>query len=152
MTPLALAFQPPASGTGASGWDSAWLLVATVLVSVLSGLASGWLSVRMTRKQYTGDRVRSDVDRVLDALGELRQAYRTRAFGEEIADLAIARREDDLQRGAAPTTQPVVAAARDYIEIGRAYASRDPDTGEAAEEAAYELLTAALVAERKAYG
>ncbi|HVF04997.1 MAG TPA: hypothetical protein VNA20_09165 [Frankiaceae bacterium] len=105
----------------------------------------------MTRKQYTAERVRSDVDRVFEALGELRAAYRTRAFGEDISDLDIARREDALERAAAPTPQPVVDAARDYLRVGQGYASGDPDTGDAAERAAYETLTAALVAERKAY-
>ena len=121
------------------------------MIALAAGALAAVLTVRADRRRHRGDVVRSDVDRAVDALAALRNGYRTRAFGEPIGDLELTRLEDALDLAVQRTTQPVVDAARRYVAVARLYASGDPDTGDAAEQAAYEELAAALLAERKAY-
>lgn len=145
------ATQLPLPDPSAPGGPFAALVGAALVVSMLSGFTSAWVTARMTRSQQRGERVRSDVDRAVEALAALRDGYRASALGQERDALALARLEDVLDLAAQRTTAPVVAAARRYVEVGRLYAATDPDTGVGDEQAAFDDVAAALMAERKAY-
>lgn len=122
-----------------------------VLIALISGSVASLVTLRVEGRRHRGDVVRTDVDRGLEALAAVRSAYRRRALTGAVDDADLAQLEDALDLAAQRTTPAVVAAARRYVRVGQLYAARDPDTGDAAEGAAYEELTAALMAERKAY-
>ena len=151
MTPPVPAQLPAPDARGSAGATAA-LLVATLVVSLLSGFASAWLTARTDRRRHRRDVVRGDVDRALDALAALRDAYRAGWFGGTSDGLTLRRLEDALELAVLRTTAPVADAAHRYVTVARSYAAGDENSGDRAERSAFEALAAALVAERNAYG
>jgi hypothetical protein len=121
-----------------------WL--TAVLSLLLGGGASGALvSARAGRGERRTTAVRADVHAAQDALLALRRAYRHHRSGVPLAERDLPDLADAFEIAAHRTlSNAVVAAARDYVDAGRAYAAGDPDVDEDAERLAYETLTRAL--------
>jgi len=128
--------------------DDLWDFAKVVLATTLTGSFFDRRAARRLRR--TGD-VRSDVDAALAAARALRAAYRTEVAGAGPDGLAVAALEDALDHAARTTSAVVAEAAHEYVRVGRRYSAHDPVLGAGAEEKAYDVLTAALVAERGAY-
>lgn len=116
-----------------------------------SGVVGAIVDTRAEKRLKGAEDIRSDIDRALDALAALRDAYRTRALNDAGEEITVARLEDALGLAALCSSEAVIHAAREYVRVGQLYSVRDPDNGEDEEQAAFDALALALVAERKAY-
>lgn len=122
--------------TGASG----------VLAAVLgAGWFGTWLKLRAERRKGLA----GDVKAAQDALQQVRAVLRQRARdAREVSDEELAQRLDDLDTSVYRTgCEAVVDASRAYAQVGQDYASGDPDTSVAQEQAAYDRVAKALMVE-----
>ncbi|MDP9396834.1 MAG: hypothetical protein M3P96_02965 [Actinomycetota bacterium] len=147
--------SPSPSPSGAGGITPS--LIFTGLMSVLAaafGFAGGWLAtllqLRAKRQERRETSIAAELRSTQDQLAELRKTYRRARQGGRRApkDAEVAEREDDLRTAANRTTlDEVVGSVQRYVDVGRLYVSNDPDNGVAAEERAFDELSALVRAQ-----
>jgi hypothetical protein len=113
------------------------------------------LKTRSATRERRASQARSDVVAAQDALRALRSAYRRHAFARRGAPDAftLAEREDELDHVAALIPpENVTRLTRAYVVVGRLYAARDEDTGDASESHMYQKPGDALRAYLRSVG
>ena len=124
-----------------------WMEILTAVGSstVISGIISKALDVRARRDQAREERHTANIKAARDALSLLRTAYQTAyqqlQSGTEVGEHHLIELENEFDAAMGGADSPeIFEAARQYQEVGRGYASGDPDTGLAAEQSSYYIL------------
>lgn len=124
-----------------------WGAVFTAVASstVISGVLSAVLDARARRDQAREERHTTNIKAARDALSQLRTAYQTAyqqvQSGEPVDEPHLIGLENEFDAAMAGADSPeIFEAAQGYREVGRSYASGDPDVGLAAEQASYDGL------------
>jgi hypothetical protein len=121
------------------------------VVSAVAGGVAGWatsaVAFRRERHARSGDDAASGVRRAMDRLGTLRSTYQSAAMPgrrrPSARDMAAAENAF-LSACDQSASDELAEAAQGYLEVGRAYASGDPDAAAAEEEAVWRALAALM--------
>jgi len=122
-------------------------LITGAVSAVLGGLA-GWVTstvnYRRERHARSGDDAAANMRRASELSATLRSRYQRVALTSRWrrpSDRDLASAENAfLSACDSSASDDLAAAARTYLAVGRLYASRDPDTSAAQEEAAHDKL------------